>query len=185
MWLGPNFDPDELFGVGSRGRRQIRGKYVWQQTAAMVRLLAECGLPHRKFLPVISDELLARCAAADDEGGLDTRALSREQRRTLTLLYEGAASYNGQFAEEEEMIDLMQFKQLVLGLWPSGAAADGSESVEGDEDEEDEEGEEDEEDEEGEEGEEDEEGEEGEEGEESEEDEEGGSEDDDSDEPLL
>ena len=101
----------------------------------MVRLLAECGLPRRKFLPAVSDELLARCAAADDEGGLDTRALPREERRALTWLYEGAASYNGQFAEEEEMIDLMQFKQLVLGLWPSGAAADedGSESVDGDE----------------------------------------------------
>ena len=157
--MGPDFDPDELAYHGSRGRRQIRGGYVWQQTAAMVRLLAECGLPRRKFLPAVSDELLARCAAADEEGGLDTHALPRQERRALNLLCEGAAAYNGQFEEEAEMLDLRQFKQLVLGLWPPGAAADedGSESVEGEE------------------------GEEGEAGEEGEEGEEGDSEDDDSD----
>ena len=134
MWLGPDFDPDELADHGSRRRRRIR--YAWQQTAAMVRLLAECGLPRRKFLPAVSDELLARCAAAADEGGIDARALSRRERRALTLMYEGAATYNSQFEEEEEMLDLVQFKQLVLGLWPAGAAADdedGYESEEGEE----------------------------------------------------
>ena len=90
----------------------------------MVRLLAECGLPRRKFLPAVSDEPLARRAAADDEGGLDTRALPRQERRALNLLCEGAAECNGQFEEEAEMLDLTQFKQLVLGLWPPGAAAD-------------------------------------------------------------
>ena len=63
-------------------------------------------------------------AAADEEGGLDTRALPRQERRALNLLCEGAAECNGQFEEEAEMLDLTQFKQLVLGLWPPGAAAD-------------------------------------------------------------
>ena len=100
----------------------------------MVRLLAECGLPRRKFLPAVSDELLARCAAAqeEDERGLDVSTLPRQERRALNLLFAGAAEYNGQFDEEEEMLDLTQFKQLVLGLWPPGAAADEDES-EGDE----------------------------------------------------
>ena len=114
--------------------------YVWQQTAAMVRLLVECGLPRRKFLPAVSDELLARCAAADeeDERGLDVSTLPRHEQRALNLLFEGAAEYNSQFEEAEEALDLTQFKQLVFGLWPPGAAADedDSEGDEGDEGEE-------------------------------------------------
>ena len=30
IWLGPNFDPEELRYEGSRGRRRIRSGYVWQ-----------------------------------------------------------------------------------------------------------------------------------------------------------
>ena len=86
----------------------------------MVRLLAELGLPSRKFLPPVSDETLAKCAAADAEGGLDPRTLPKAERRVLMKLYEASAAYNQQFEEEEEMLDMSQYRQLVLGLWPAG-----------------------------------------------------------------
>ena len=100
----------------------------------MVRLLAELGLPSRQFLPPVSDETLAKCAAADAEGGLDPRTLPKEERNVLMKLYEGSAEYNQQFEEEEEMLDMSQYKQLVLGLWPAGT--DHSASVEEEEEEE-------------------------------------------------
>ena len=102
----------------------------------MVRLLAELGLPSRTFLPPVSDETLANCAAADAEGGLDPRTLPKAERRVLIKLYEASAAYNQQFEEEEEMLDMSQYKQLVLGLWPAGT--DHSASVEEEEAEEEE-----------------------------------------------
>ena len=103
----------------------------------MVRLLAELGLPSRKFLPPVSDETLAKCAAADAEGGLETRTLPKEERRALMKPYEASAEYNQQFEEEEEMLDMSQYRQLVLGLWPAGT--DHSANVEEEEEEEEEE----------------------------------------------
>ena len=107
---------------------------MWKQTAEMVRLLAELGLPSRQFLPPVSDETLAKCAAADAEGGLDPRTLPKEERRVLMKLYEASAACNQQFEEEEEMLDMAQYRQLVLGLWPAGT--DHSASVEEEEEEE-------------------------------------------------
>ena len=104
----------------------------------MVRLLAELGLPSRTFLPPVSDETLAKCAAADAEGGLDPRTLPKAERRVLMKLYEASAAYNQQFEEEEEMLDMSQYRQLVLGLWPAGT--DHSASVEEEEAEEEESG---------------------------------------------
>ena len=99
----------------------------------MVRLLAELGLPSRKFLPPVSDETLAKCAAADAEGGLDPRTLPKEERRVLMKLYEASAEYNQQFEEEEAMLDMSQYRHLVLGLWPAGT--DHGASVEEEEEE--------------------------------------------------
>ena len=132
IWLGPNFDPEELRYEGSHGRRRIRSGYVWQQVREMIRLLAACGMPAHKFLPRVSADKIEEIKACTNSR-LDPSDMSREERREVQALASSAGEYNGQFENEDEMLDIGQFLVWLQGLWPSGtpmtyAAADGAKS---------------------------------------------------------
>lgn len=116
LWLGPDFDPDELVHESQESRSRIRKGLVWLQTVAMLKLLIECGLPRRLFVPAVSDELLAGLRA-----GVSSREMQAFQR-----FQKGRDEYNSQFdfaGLEGKMLEQNQFKQLLFDLWPQGAAA--------------------------------------------------------------
>ena len=127
IWLGPDFDPDELGCEGSRGRRRIRSGYVWLQVVEMIRLLAELGMPARNFLPRVSAEKIEEIKADKNATGrLDFSGLPKQELRALMSLSAANGEYNGQFEDEGEMLDLTQFHAWLRGLWPSGTTTAGA-----------------------------------------------------------
>lgn len=129
-WLGPDFDPDELIYEGSRGRRMIRAKYVWRQVFEMLQVLAECGMPMRKLVPRVSEQLMTAVRECEDDRGLDISGLPKGERKALSSLSQASAEYNEQFEGWDAMIDLTQFVELLRGVW-SGSAGAADEGPEG------------------------------------------------------
>ena len=137
IWLGPDFDPDELGCEGSRGRRRIRSGYVWVQVVEMIRLLVELGMPAHKFLPRVSAERLEEIEADKKSGKLADVTyfddLPNQERRALESLTRANGEYNGQFEDAADMLEPSEFHAWLRGLWPSGtttaaAAAEDEES---------------------------------------------------------
>ena len=127
IWLGPDFDPDELGCEGSRGRRRIRSGYVWLQVVEMIRLLVELGMPAHKFLPRVSAERLKEIEADKESGKLADVTyfdeLPNQERRALVSLTRANGEYNSQFEDAADMLEPSGFHAWLRGLWPSGTTA--------------------------------------------------------------
>lgn len=139
IWLGPDFDPDELGCEGSRGRRCIRSGYVWVQVVEMIRLLVELGMPAHKFLPRVSAERIEEIEADWNNTSGKLLAVNyfsdfpSQERRALESLALANEGYNQQFQDVADRLDPFKFHAWLLGLWPSGtttaaAAAEDEES---------------------------------------------------------
>jgi len=125
IWLGPDYDPEELVFCGKRERRCIRLQRVWATTEKMIRHLAHLGLPRGRFVPNVSEEILESAIKAQKERRrFGTGALSRADRKAFDDLYEATAAYNMQFELQSERLGMGEFLEMLRGMWPAGYVSD-------------------------------------------------------------